>query len=106
MAGPGGGVSGARRVHAAVLHRRAVRGPRCRRGVLRPRARLSGRLFAGPEELLDAVVADVRRHTGGGANDDMALLAVARPAERRPEPGAKVPVTAAEEESRPRRHAV
>ncbi|WP_328399042.1 serine/threonine-protein phosphatase [Streptomyces sp. NBC_00390] len=71
-----------------------------------PRARLSGRLFAGPEELLDAVVADVRRHTGGGANDDMALLAVARPAERRPEPGAKVPVTAAEEESRPRRHAV
>ncbi|MFD4141076.1 PP2C family protein-serine/threonine phosphatase [Streptomyces sp. NPDC058572] len=63
-----------------------------------PRERLRGRLFAGPEELLDAVVADVRRHTGGGANDDMALLAVARPAERRPEPGATVPVTAAEEE--------
>ncbi|MFE0422638.1 PP2C family protein-serine/threonine phosphatase [Streptomyces sp. NPDC058953] len=45
-----------------------------------PGARLGGRVFPGPGELLDALVDDVRRHTAGGATDDMALLAVARPA--------------------------
>ncbi|WNO73720.1 PP2C family protein-serine/threonine phosphatase [Streptomyces sp. AM8-1-1] len=50
-----------------------------------PGARLSGRLFPGPDELLDALVDDVRRYTGGGSKDDMALLAVARPAEGQPE---------------------
>ncbi|MFI8522352.1 PP2C family protein-serine/threonine phosphatase [Streptomyces sp. NPDC085481] len=49
-----------------------------------PAARLAGRIFPGPEELLDALVADVRRHTGGGATDDMALLAVSRPAVGQP----------------------
>ncbi|MGW6460397.1 PP2C family protein-serine/threonine phosphatase [Streptomyces sp. NPDC055078] len=46
-----------------------------------PGARLLGRPFEGPGELLDALVDDVRRHTGGGATDDLALLAVARPEE-------------------------
>ncbi|GFH38759.1 PP2C family protein-serine/threonine phosphatase [Streptomyces pacificus] len=53
------------------------------RGVMYdPRSRLGGRDFSGPEELLDLVVADVRRHTGGAATDDMALLAVTRRGER------------------------
>ncbi|MFD5100496.1 PP2C family protein-serine/threonine phosphatase [Streptomyces albidochromogenes] len=46
-----------------------------------PAARLRGRIFPGPDELLDALVADVRLHTAGAATDDMALLAVGRPAE-------------------------
>ncbi|MFJ9577984.1 PP2C family protein-serine/threonine phosphatase [Streptomyces sp. NPDC101191] len=57
-----------------------------------PRERLAGRLFPGPEELLDALVADVRRHTGGGATDDMALLAVSRPAVGQPERRRTMPV--------------
>ncbi|MFI7339419.1 PP2C family protein-serine/threonine phosphatase [Streptomyces sp. NPDC050085] len=44
-----------------------------------PVARLSGRLFPGPDELLAALAEEVRLHTGGGATDDMALLAVRRP---------------------------
>ncbi|WP_346178575.1 PP2C family protein-serine/threonine phosphatase [Streptomyces cuspidosporus] len=43
-----------------------------------PEARLRGRRFATPVELLDALVADVERHTGGGTTDDMALLALRR----------------------------
>ncbi|MFI8824020.1 PP2C family protein-serine/threonine phosphatase [Streptomyces sp. NPDC053431] len=57
-----------------------------------PRERLAGRLFPGPEELLDALVADVRRHTAGGATDDMALLAVSRPAVGQPERRLTMPV--------------
>ncbi|MFI8967099.1 PP2C family protein-serine/threonine phosphatase [Streptomyces sp. NPDC053493] len=57
-----------------------------------PRERLAGRIFPGPEELLDALVADVRRHTGGGATDDMALLAVSRPAVGQPERRRTMPV--------------
>ncbi|MEV5971950.1 PP2C family protein-serine/threonine phosphatase [Streptomyces sp. NPDC051921] len=57
-----------------------------------PGERLAGRLFPGPEELLDALVADVRRHTGGGATDDMALLAVSRPAMGQPERRRTMPV--------------
>lgn len=57
-----------------------------------PRARLGGRIFPGPEELLDAVVADVRRHTGGGSTDDMALLAISRPGARQPERRRTMPV--------------
>ena len=45
-----------------------------------PAARLRGRLFPGPEELLAALTDDVRLHTGGRSTDDMALLAVGRPA--------------------------
>ncbi|MEU9603895.1 PP2C family protein-serine/threonine phosphatase [Streptomyces sp. NPDC048057] len=45
-----------------------------------PGSRLVGRAFPGPGELLDALIDDVRRHTGGGSTDDMALLAVTRPA--------------------------
>ncbi|WP_406270124.1 serine/threonine-protein phosphatase [Streptomyces sp. NBC_00191] len=57
-----------------------------------PGRRLAGRLFPGPEELLDALVDDVRRHTGGGTTDDMALLAVSRPAEGQQERRRTVPV--------------
>lgn len=46
-----------------------------------PAVWLAGRQFVGPGELLDALLDDVRRHTGGGSFDDMALLALARPAE-------------------------
>nr|WP_199814932.1 PP2C family protein-serine/threonine phosphatase [Streptomyces sp. NRRL WC-3549] len=44
-----------------------------------PAERLHGRTFPGPEELLSALVDDVRTHTGGRSTDDMALLAVERP---------------------------
>jgi serine phosphatase RsbU (regulator of sigma subunit) len=43
-----------------------------------PAARLSGRTFPGPGALLDALVEDVRAHSGGVVKDDMALLAVRR----------------------------
>ncbi|GAA2967675.1 MULTISPECIES: PP2C family protein-serine/threonine phosphatase [Streptomyces] len=45
-----------------------------------PADRLRGRIFPGPEELLSALTDDVRLHTGGRSTDDMALLAVGRPA--------------------------
>ncbi|MEU2792560.1 PP2C family protein-serine/threonine phosphatase [Streptomyces sp. NPDC007100] len=50
-----------------------------------PVRRLRGRDWSssGPEELLDALVADVAAHTGGETADDMALLAVQRPARGR-----------------------
>ncbi|MFE1443080.1 PP2C family protein-serine/threonine phosphatase [Streptomyces sp. NPDC058739] len=44
-----------------------------------PGARLAGRVFRGPEQLLPTLVEEVRRHTGGALGDDMALLAVRRP---------------------------
>lgn len=47
-----------------------------------PAARLGGRIFPGPngpDALLATLVEEVRRHTGGGGTDDMALLAVRRP---------------------------
>ncbi|MFF4270760.1 PP2C family protein-serine/threonine phosphatase [Streptomyces sp. NPDC001536] len=44
-----------------------------------PAARLAGRAFRFPGALLSALAAEVRRHTGGGMTDDMALLAVRRP---------------------------
>ncbi|WP_329208814.1 serine/threonine-protein phosphatase [Streptomyces sp. NBC_00683] len=50
-----------------------------------PAARLRGRIFPGPEELLSALTDDVRLHTKGRAVDDMALLAVGRPARGQPE---------------------
>ncbi|MGI5469622.1 PP2C family protein-serine/threonine phosphatase [Streptomyces sp. CA-132043] len=50
------------------------------RGVFyEPAVRLSGRVFPGPDALLDALVDDVARHTGGETEDDMALLALRRP---------------------------
>lgn len=57
-----------------------------------PAARLRGRIFPGPQALLGALSSDVRRHTGGGATDDMALLAVGRPGAREPERRRTVPV--------------
>lgn len=57
-----------------------------------PRERLAGRIFPGPEELLEAIVGDVRLHTGGGSTDDMALLAVSRPTARQPERRRTMPV--------------
>ncbi|MFE7749435.1 PP2C family protein-serine/threonine phosphatase [Streptomyces sp. NPDC057428] len=47
-----------------------------------PAARLRGRIFPGPEELLSALTDDVRLHTGGRSTDDLALLAVGRPSRR------------------------
>lgn len=57
-----------------------------------PKGRLAGRIFPGPEEVLDALVADVRRYTGGDTTDDMALLAVSRPAVGQPERRRTMPV--------------
>ncbi|MFF3305050.1 PP2C family protein-serine/threonine phosphatase [Streptomyces sp. NPDC001741] len=50
-----------------------------------PEARLRGRIFPGPEELLSALTDDVRLHTGGRSTDDLALLAVGRPSRGQPE---------------------
>ncbi|MFE5245597.1 PP2C family protein-serine/threonine phosphatase [Streptomyces sp. NPDC056627] len=50
-----------------------------------PEARLRGRIFPGPEELLSALTDDVRLHTGGRSTDDLALLAVGRPARGQPD---------------------
>ncbi|MEU6143528.1 PP2C family protein-serine/threonine phosphatase [Streptomyces sp. NPDC047081] len=44
-----------------------------------PAARLAGRVFREPGVLLDTLARGVRRHTGDGTTDDMALLAVRRP---------------------------
>ncbi|MCU4747578.1 PP2C family protein-serine/threonine phosphatase [Streptomyces sp. G-5] len=44
-----------------------------------PAYALDAETFRGPEELLDRLVTEVLRYTGGRLNDDMALLAVARP---------------------------
>ncbi|MGK5642859.1 PP2C family protein-serine/threonine phosphatase [Streptomyces sp. URMC 126] len=50
-----------------------------------PRRRLAGRRFRSPDALLDHLVADVDRHTGGHGDDDMALLAVRRTEHHRTE---------------------
>lgn len=65
-----------------------------------PGERLRGGVFPGPDALLDALVDDVRRYTGGGATDDMALLAVGRPDEGQPVRRRTVPVVSAEGASR------
>ncbi|MGW7427268.1 PP2C family protein-serine/threonine phosphatase [Streptomyces sp. NPDC054813] len=44
-----------------------------------PERRLAGRVGTAPGPLLAWLAAEVRRHTGGGMTDDMALLAVRRP---------------------------
>nr|WP_308408642.1 PP2C family protein-serine/threonine phosphatase [Streptomyces sp. AC627_RSS907] len=44
-----------------------------------PHERLAGSVFRHPARLLDTLAEDVRRHSGGGMADDMALLAVRRP---------------------------
>lgn len=62
-----------------------------------PAERLRGRVFPGPDALLSALGSDVRRHTGGGATDDMALLAVGRPAQGQPERRRTVPVVPRDE---------
>ncbi len=41
-----------------------------------PEERLRGRRFPDPDRLLDALLRDIALHTGGGAADDMALLAI------------------------------
>ncbi|MGV9347066.1 PP2C family protein-serine/threonine phosphatase [Streptomyces spiralis] len=53
-----------------------------------PADRLTGQCPRSPDELLAAVVADVRRHTRGQVTDDMALLALTRlmPTGRAPGP--------------------
>ncbi|MFI1481377.1 PP2C family protein-serine/threonine phosphatase [Streptomyces sp. NPDC020747] len=62
-----------------LFHTDGLSEARDRRGVFYdPARRLSGRVFPGPDALLAAVLDDVLLHTGGGATDDMALLAVRR----------------------------
>ncbi|MEE1839775.1 PP2C family protein-serine/threonine phosphatase [Streptomyces sp. NPDC007076] len=61
-----------------------------------PAARLRGRIFPGPEELLSALTDDVRLHTGGETTDDMALLAVVRPAAGQPDRRRTVRIVGAE----------
>lgn len=43
-----------------------------------PAARLAGRRFRAPEALLDALLADIDRHTAGRPTDDLAVIAVSR----------------------------
>ncbi len=43
-----------------------------------PSVRLDGCCFRDPESLLDGLLDDIERHTGGRTTDDMALLAVTR----------------------------
>lgn len=43
-----------------------------------PVLHLEGRAFSSPRPLLASIAADVRRHTNGARDDDMALLAVTR----------------------------
>ncbi|MFJ2899513.1 PP2C family protein-serine/threonine phosphatase [Streptomyces sp. NPDC087218] len=62
-----------------------------------PADRLRGRIFPGPEELLSALTDDVRLHTGGETTDDMALLAVMRPAEGEPDRRRTVRIAGREE---------
>ncbi|MFF3395605.1 PP2C family protein-serine/threonine phosphatase [Streptomyces sp. NPDC002669] len=62
-----------------------------------PADRLRGRIFPGPEELLSALTDDVRLHTGGETTDDMALLAVMRPAEGEPDRRRTVRIVGREE---------
>ncbi|MFJ7497258.1 PP2C family protein-serine/threonine phosphatase [Streptomyces sp. NPDC097727] len=62
-----------------------------------PAARLHGRIFPGPEELLSALTDDVRLHTGGETTDDMALLAVVRPSEGQPDRRRTVKIVGLEE---------
>ncbi|WAU85902.1 PP2C family protein-serine/threonine phosphatase [Streptomyces sp. Qhu-G9] len=63
-----------------LLHTDGLSEARDERGVFfDPVGQLSGRVFAGPDELLDELVDDVHRYTGGRSTDDMALLAVRRP---------------------------
>jgi serine phosphatase RsbU (regulator of sigma subunit) len=63
-----------------LLYTDGVTEARDARGVFYdPEARLAGRAFRHPADLLDALAEDVRRHSGGGMADDMALLAVRRP---------------------------
>ncbi|MEU3059103.1 PP2C family protein-serine/threonine phosphatase [Streptomyces subrutilus] len=64
-----------------------------------PADRLRGRVFPGPDELLDALSSDVRRHTGGAATDDMALLALGRPGQGQPARRRTVPVVPRDERS-------
>ncbi|MEV5306951.1 PP2C family protein-serine/threonine phosphatase [Streptomyces diastaticus] len=53
---------------------------RDRRGVFYdPAARLTGRRFGAPDHLLETLSEEVRVHTSGGPQDDMALLALRRP---------------------------
>lgn len=49
-----------------------------------PSDRLNGRIFQGPDQILQALIDDVRLYTGGGSQDDMALLAVSRPSAGEP----------------------
>ncbi|WP_419996983.1 PP2C family protein-serine/threonine phosphatase [Streptomyces boninensis] len=62
-----------------VLFTDGVTEARDRRGCFYdPYERLGGRIFRGPEELLDGLIEDVARHTGGLTADDTALLAISR----------------------------
>ncbi|WP_181786413.1 PP2C family protein-serine/threonine phosphatase [Streptomyces phytophilus] len=64
---------------ALVLFTDGVTEARNRAGVFYdPLTLLDGRLFDDPQEVLDTLLADVTRYTGGRVADDMALFALAR----------------------------
>ncbi|MFK4146272.1 PP2C family protein-serine/threonine phosphatase [Streptomyces sp. NPDC004065] len=63
-----------------LLHTDGVSEARDARGrFYDPERRLAGRTLRDPHALVAAVATEVRRHSGGGMTDDMALLAVRRP---------------------------
>ncbi|MFW6723630.1 PP2C family protein-serine/threonine phosphatase [Streptomyces sp. MAR4 CNY-716] len=63
---------------ALILFTDGVTEARNRSGVFYdPLTRLDGQVFDGPHEVLDALLADVTRYTGGRVADDMALCALA-----------------------------
>ncbi|WP_055531846.1 PP2C family protein-serine/threonine phosphatase [Streptomyces graminilatus] len=62
-----------------LLHTDGLSEARDRHGTFfDPAARLTGRVFRAPGVLLATLADEVRRHSGGGTTDDMALLAIRR----------------------------
>lgn len=62
-----------------LLHTDGVSEARDRAGAFYdPVVKLTGRTFSGPDALLDQILSDVTRHTGGGHADDLAMLAITR----------------------------
>ncbi len=87
LAGPRRHVRLPARLHPPLLHGRRHRGPRRERGLLR-RGRTPAPPAApplvgdppAPAQILQLLIDDVGRHTGGRIQDDQALLALHRPA--------------------------
>lgn len=62
-----------------LMHTDGLTEARDRSGVFfEPLTTLASRVFDGPEDLLDGLLADVNRHTGGLRADDLAMIAITR----------------------------